>query len=516
MSKAHIYARNLGANWLGHAANLAVAFLMSPFVVHGLGDTRYGVWTLLTSLTGYLGLVDIGVRGGTGRYVNYYLGRKEDDQVSNVVSTSLLFYAVVSVLVFAASVALAFFFADIFPKIQPEYVHEAQWVLLLLGLNVWVGFFSSTFSQLLIAAERFDLQMIADVIVLALRTAATIWVLTNDRGLVELALVQVVSGVLGCVLTAGFARWKGPHTCIHWRHFRKATFVEVFGFGLWAFMGNASVQLGLYASSAIIGMFIGSAEITLYSIGSMLSGYGSNFVGRITDVMVPDIMKAGGREDKADLQRLMGKSTRATMFVAVPVLIGFMTLGGEFIRVWMGPGYTASAWVLLILATSQFGRLANRPISETLIALGRIRLWASMAAVESLAALVCSVSLVLLTDLGIYGIAIGTAVPVIVTYNIWLFIVGYRTVGASPLAVARSTTLRWVVGAILFAIPCLLISHVIPHGGWLLFWLKVGIVCVLYVPIGLFVVLQQSESLATLTRAKSWRPWNAKAPAMEG
>ena len=162
------YARNLSANWIGYGANLAVAFFMSPFIVHSLGNTRYGVWTLLTSLTGYLGLVDIGVRGGTGRYINYHLGRGEDEEVSNVVSTSLLFYALISVMVFAASAVLAFFFGDIFPKIQPEFANEARWVLLLLGLNVWVGFFSSTFSQLLTAAERFDLEMISDVIVLAL------------------------------------------------------------------------------------------------------------------------------------------------------------------------------------------------------------------------------------------------------------------------------------------------------------------------------------------------------------
>ena len=92
MSKAHIYARNLGANWIGLGANLAVTFFMFRFMVHSLGDSRYGVWTLLTSLTGYLGLVDIGVRGGTGRYINYYLGRGQEEEVSDVVSTSLLFY----------------------------------------------------------------------------------------------------------------------------------------------------------------------------------------------------------------------------------------------------------------------------------------------------------------------------------------------------------------------------------------------------------------------------------------
>jgi hypothetical protein len=182
----------------------------------------------------------------------------------------------------------------------------------------------------------------------------------------------------------------------------------------------------------------------------------------------------------------------------------------------MGPGYTASAWVLLILATGQFGGLANSTVNMTLAAMGHVRLWATMYSVQSLATLVLSVGLVLLTDWGIYGIAVGTALPMIVTLNFWVFIVGYRKVGGSALAAARSTTLRWVAGAILFAIPCLLISHVIPAGGWARFWLKAGILSVVYLPIGLFVVLQRSESLVILACAKSWRPWGAKAPAVQG
>jgi O-antigen/teichoic acid export membrane protein len=516
MSKARIYARNILSNWLGYGAMLAVAFFLSPFIVHTLGDARYGVWTLLMSLTGYMGLVDIGVRGGTGRYINYHMGRGENGEVSNVVSTSLLFYTLISVLVFAAAAILAIYFGDLFPKIQPEFVHEAQWVLLLLGVNVWIGFFSSTFSQLLTASERFDLQMISDLVVLVLRTAATVWVLLVGWGLVELALVQVGSSLLGCVLVAIFARWKGPLAHIRWCYCRWASFKEVFSYGSWSFLGNASAQLGLYASSAIIGMLIGAAEITLYSIGAMLIGYGSTLVGQISGVMAPDILKAGGRADHADLKWLMGKATRSTMFLGVPILIGFMTLGGEFINAWMGPGYSASAWVLLILSTAYLGGMANAPVVTTLAALGHIRLVAAMSAVQSLTALILSVGLVLLTDLGIYGIALGMALPSIVTNNLWLFTVGYRKVGGSPLAAARSITLRWVAGAVLFAVPCLLVSHLIPAGGWGRFWLKAGILGIVYVPIGLFVVLKWSESLPLLARARSWRPWVAKAPAVEG
>ena len=107
----------------------------------------------------------------------------------------------------------------------------------------------------------------------------------------------------------------------------------MFSFGLWAFLGQASAQLGLYASSAIIGMMIGAPEIAFYVIGAMLIGYAATFVSNVTGVIAPDMLKAGGRGDHAHLRRLMGKGTRATMFLAVPILVGFMTLGGEFIAV---------------------------------------------------------------------------------------------------------------------------------------------------------------------------------------
>jgi len=55
MSSARKHARNLFINWSGHVVSLVVMFFLSPFVVHRLGDVNYGVWTLMTSLTGPVG-----------------------------------------------------------------------------------------------------------------------------------------------------------------------------------------------------------------------------------------------------------------------------------------------------------------------------------------------------------------------------------------------------------------------------------------------------------------------------
>jgi hypothetical protein len=72
-SKSTVYIRGLTANWIGYGANLAVMFFLTPFIIHSLGNVRYGVWCLLVSITGYAGLLEIGVMTSSARHINVYI-----------------------------------------------------------------------------------------------------------------------------------------------------------------------------------------------------------------------------------------------------------------------------------------------------------------------------------------------------------------------------------------------------------------------------------------------------------
>src|SRR5262245_60353229 len=67
MAESPRLARSVVANWVGFAAQVAAAFLVSPVLVHGLGDRRYGLWSLVESVLGYLMLFDLGVAASVVR-----------------------------------------------------------------------------------------------------------------------------------------------------------------------------------------------------------------------------------------------------------------------------------------------------------------------------------------------------------------------------------------------------------------------------------------------------------------
>src|ERR1700730_16315922 len=73
-------ARNVLSNWATYLLSGAVSFFLSPFIVRHLGNSAYGVWVLLVSLTGYLGFLDLGIRGAVTRYVAKFYSEKAHEQ----------------------------------------------------------------------------------------------------------------------------------------------------------------------------------------------------------------------------------------------------------------------------------------------------------------------------------------------------------------------------------------------------------------------------------------------------
>jgi O-antigen/teichoic acid export membrane protein len=102
MSSAKVIGRNLAFNWFSQGANLIVMFFLSPFVIHSLGLAAYGLWGVLNVLTGYMGVLDLGVRASTGRYIILNIGKGDRRAVDKTIRTSLSFFSVISLVFIAA------------------------------------------------------------------------------------------------------------------------------------------------------------------------------------------------------------------------------------------------------------------------------------------------------------------------------------------------------------------------------------------------------------------------------
>src|SRR5659263_266912 len=79
-------------------ANVIVSLLITPFVVHSLGDRMYGFWTLIGTFIGYYGLLDFGLSTAVSRYVAGAIGAQDEKECNRVITSALFIYIWVGII----------------------------------------------------------------------------------------------------------------------------------------------------------------------------------------------------------------------------------------------------------------------------------------------------------------------------------------------------------------------------------------------------------------------------------
>src|SRR6266550_6680419 len=148
--------KNVSSSWLSLGVNVVTGFILSPFIVHHLGDEAFGLWILIFSVTGYYGLFDLGIRSSIVRYVAKYSATNNYEELNRLVNTAMASYGTVGMLALLVTFSGAFYVASIF-KISPSFLSTARLLFLMVGTAVSLGFPLGVFGGILEGLQRFYL-----------------------------------------------------------------------------------------------------------------------------------------------------------------------------------------------------------------------------------------------------------------------------------------------------------------------------------------------------------------------
>ena len=401
--------RNILSNWTGLIFHSVVAFFLSPFIVHHLGNAAYGTWILIASLTGYLGLLDLGVRGAVTRYVARFYAQANHEDVNRIVPSALLIFLSAGALAVLVSIFLARLAVPAF-NIPPEYRFDAGVVLVLMGLNVAASLIGGVFGGVLTALQRFELFNLIEILGTILRTLAIILALLAGRGLVALGLIQLTVSIATTLAYAWTDLRLYPELEIHLGKRDRRYLAMISSYSIYSFTLQVSTALIYYTESVVIGIFLPISAITFFAIASNLINYSRALVSGISTTMTPLASALEVRGHEPDLQRVLLRGASYSSLIVFPIAVTFLLRGESFVRLWMGPAYALlSSQVLFVLSFSSVFAAGNQTASATVLGVGRHRILVPVVLGEAACNLVLSIALV--RRLGLIGVAWGTALP---------------------------------------------------------------------------------------------------------
>ncbi len=412
-SKRPAILRNIVANWGGFVFSVGIGFILAPYVVRHLGNIEYGVWSLVISLTGYLSLLDLGVRGAVTRYVARFHTKAEHQRSSQVASAAMAIFCATAVIVVALSVLLATVpLARM--KIPPPYLFAARVVLILTGVSTALSLINGVYGGILVALQRFDLTNGTEIASTGLRSLAIIVVLHHGLGLISLALLNLLFNVARLFVNLVLARKLYPQVRIRAASVDRQNLRLIFSFSVFSFLLHVGLSL-IYASDlVVIGVYLPVSAVAFYVIGANLVEYTRTLVGGISQTMTPLASSIEAQQGTQGLQALVLKGSSWATMAVLPVAATFLIRGSSFIAMWMGAEFAdLSGRVLKILAVTVLFSASASVGSSVMLGISRHKPLVAIHLAEGLCNL--GLSIFLVKRIGIIGVAWGTLLPNLLT-----------------------------------------------------------------------------------------------------
>lgn len=408
--------RNITSTWFALAANIAVGFFLSPFILHRLGDDAFGLWVLVVSITGYYGFLDLGIRSSIIRYVARFAAGNEHDQLSRIVSTSFFTYTCVALLLLGVTIVAAFRIEALF-RVSPDSLSTARALLLVVGIAVALRFPLEVFGGVLEGLQRFSLLNLTQVAGALLRGLLILLALNHGGGLLSVAVISVVIPVIVASIYMLVVLFTTP-IHIETKLVDRRSLRTLVSYGSISFIFIAADQLRFQTDAVIIGMFLSTSAIAYFSIGAKLADYAIMPVNSMASVFMPLCSQFDAVNDVDRLRKMLIEGNRVCAFIMCPICVALVILGRSLIEIWVGPKYAVSYIILVLLLVPKALYRMQAVSNRILFGMARHRPLAVVALLEGSANVILSVALI--RKLGIVGDALGTTIPLTITSLVFL------------------------------------------------------------------------------------------------
>lgn len=424
---ARTLVRNTAWNYAALAVNMVANFAVFPVVIRQLGDAAAGIWLVLGSVTGYMGLLRLGVVPALSRFVASQLAEGDVDAVNRRASTAMLL-----VLGGGSTALIAIPFAPWLASWLHVPPHLVGIVPAALALG-FAGFFlqlpGHVFNALLNGAQRQDLCSQVWIVSTGVKAIANLWLMWAGFGLLSLLWFDLALIVVCAVLLHVMARQAIPTLRIRAGLARRLEARELISFGgLLVIIQSCRLAIE-QTDRLVIGAFLTVSMVTYYSAGWKIFVLAYAVPTTMLAAVSPTAGALFGRRDFDGLRHLFIRTTKYSAAVAWPMVFSLAGCAAIILDLWAGRGFGDHANVVHALLLSFALTAHNHAGNAIVMAMRRIGPLVWQYEVPQ-AIVNLGLSIWLVQRLGIVGVALGTAIPAVALEYFFLrHVLGQLNVG---------------------------------------------------------------------------------------
>ncbi|MGO9518343.1 MAG: lipopolysaccharide biosynthesis protein [Candidatus Korobacteraceae bacterium] len=403
--------RGFFSTWAGLIVNGIVTILLTRVLVHGLGNFYYGLWILVSSVLDYYGLLDMGVRYSMQRFVARYGGANERQALNETFMTGASMAACIAAAAFILCTILLLVLPGFF-NLSGESRSLFRTLLIIQTVTLAVDFPARIMGAYLCGLHRFDLFNGAGI-TWGISRGLVFWTVIRLGGKVTaIAIAQLIIVTGMFILYWAFVKIADPQLSLGWKHTSWARTKELIHFSIFVFVSDLGDRLRFYTGVIIISHMLSVALSTPWNVITKLMETFKMAFYPITGPLNTEANRLEGAGKFEASRKLFLRATKMCVLLAFAGTTVLILHGRDILHFWIGEGMTSHFNVMLVLSIAYCVILMQSASNVFLYVRSRHRLLAAWTLAEGLANL--ALSIYWSRQYGILGVALGTAVPLLV------------------------------------------------------------------------------------------------------
>jgi len=342
-------------NYLIIFLNTLVALLYIPYMLRMMGQSEFGLYSLVASVIAYLTVLDLGLGNAIVRYTAKFRAEGKQKEQFEMFGMFLVLYLGIGILALVIGLGLYFnvdnMFGDTMNNVE---LYHARIMMLILVSNLAFTFPMSIFGSIMNAYERFVFPRVINIGRLFLNTIIMIVLLRMGYKAIAMVVLLTIFNVITLIINYIYCKRK-LHIKIHFGRFKWDFLKEVVIYSFWIFLNVIMDKVYWSTGQFILGTVAGTVAIAVFAVAIQLQSMYMQISTAISNVLLPKVTgMVALKTDEKEISELFIRTGRIQNIVMTFILFGFITFGKPFISLWAGLDYSDTYYITLLFFISLY------------------------------------------------------------------------------------------------------------------------------------------------------------------
>ena len=460
-------------------ANMLIGVLYTPILTAKLGQTEYGLYSLVTSVISYLTILDFGFGNAIIIYTTRYRNKNQKDKEQKLHGMFFIIYSIIGIIAGIIGAILWLNVDKLFGNtMSAEELSKAKVLMGILTFNLVATFPLSIFSSIITSYEKFVFSKVLNLLRIILNPIIMLVLLNFGIKSIGLVVLVTVLNITTLILNYIYCKSK-LKIKLKFGKIDTKLLKEIMAYSVWIFLNSIMDKINWSLDQFVLGVYAGSVAVAIYAVAGQLNQMFMNFSTAISGVLLPKVTKMeSDHASNKEFTDIFIKTGRIQFIVMALIITGFVLFGKEFIEImWVGPEYSESyiiACILMIPTTIPLIQNVGLNILQAK------NLYKFRVIVLFVFAIInVGISIILSKLYGGIGAAIGTAISILLGQIIFMNIFYHKKVGINMIKFWINI-FKMFIPMIICIIFAIIIKYFIPINTVLVLLAQIFVYTVLY------------------------------------